>query len=313
MALQNESEPLGVKVHPIALLSIVDHFERTVGNKQKRRAVGVLLGENNHGVYEVTNSYAVPFDEDADKPGVFFVDHSYHEAMFAMFRKINIKEKVLGWYATGSTFREHDLELNEIWARYAPFPVLLVLDVRATREFELPTKAFYSVRGVNEKGLVVRTFKNIACSVDAYEAEEVGVEHLVREIKDLNMDSLQSKLGAKVGSLLALEKKVETIRGYLTDVLEGRRRQDPQIVRALHQIMSRLPKLLSEELKQVMSTRMNDNYLSIYVSSLVKGVINIHYLLNNRIKALEERELAKTKQQAAAEEKKQEEVAVKSA
>ena len=313
MELQQDSEPLGVKVHPIALLSIVDHFERTVGNKQRKRAVGVLLGENNLGVYEVTNSYAVPFDEDPEKPGVFFVDHSYHETMFSMFRKINVKEKVLGWYATGSTFREHDIELNEIWARYTPFPVLLVLDVRAQREFELPTKAFYSVRGVNEKGFVVRTFKNISCSVDAYEAEEVGVEHLVREIKDLNMDTLQSKLGNKVSALLALEKKIEVIRSYLADVLEGRRRQDPQLIRAIHQIMGRLPKLLSEEMKRIMSIRANDNYLSIYVSSLVKGVINIHYLLNNRIKALEERELAKAKQPAAVEEKKPEEVAAKTA
>lgn len=44
MSKMNE-EPLGVKIHPIALLSITDHFERTVGNKKDKRAVGVLLGE----------------------------------------------------------------------------------------------------------------------------------------------------------------------------------------------------------------------------------------------------------------------------
>lgn len=55
--------PIGVKVHPIALLSIVDHHERTVGDKKNKRALGVLLGENVKGVYEITNSYALPFDE----------------------------------------------------------------------------------------------------------------------------------------------------------------------------------------------------------------------------------------------------------
>jgi 26S proteasome regulatory subunit N8 len=290
---QNEVEPIGVKVHPIALLSVVDHFERTVGNKKNKRAVGVLLGENNHGVYEITNSYAIPYDEDTSTNGVFFVDHNYHETMFNMFKKINIKEKVLGWYVTGSTYKDHDIEINEVWARYTPNPVLITLDVRSVKEFELPTKAFYSVRVLNDKGLVIRNFKSLPCSVSAYEAEEVGVEHLVREIRDLDMDSLKTKLSNKVTSLLALEKKLKTIINYLDDVLEGRRKQDKQINLTLHEIMSRLPKLMSEEFRQIMSMRMNDNYLSIYVTSLVKGVISIHQLLNNRIKAIEEREKSK--------------------
>lgn len=92
-------------MHPIALLSIVDHHERTVGSKKNKRALGVLLGENIDGIYEITNSYALPFDESAQKFGVWFADHNYHEEMFAMFKKINMKENVLGWYVTGSTFK----------------------------------------------------------------------------------------------------------------------------------------------------------------------------------------------------------------
>lgn len=55
--------PLAVKVHPIALLSIVDHHERAVGQRAQKRVLGVVLGEIVNGVYEITNSYAIPFDE----------------------------------------------------------------------------------------------------------------------------------------------------------------------------------------------------------------------------------------------------------
>lgn len=284
----SQHEPIGVKMHPIALLSVVDHFERTVGNKQKKRAVGVLLGENNKGVYEVTNSFAVPFDEDPNQSGIFFIDHNYFESMYLMFKKINIKEKILGWYVTGTTFKEHDIHLNEIWAQYTNFPVLIVVEVKQKREFELPTKAFYSVRTINNKGLVVRGFKSIPCQVSAYEAEEVGVEHLVREIKDLNMDTLQVKLNNKVMSLLAIEKKISVINKYLEEVISGVRKSDPQILLTLHEVMSRLPKVMSEEFKKVLSENINDNYLTLYTSSLVKGVIGIHNLLNNRIKNMED-------------------------
>ena len=296
----SSGEPIGVKMHPIALLSVVDHFERTVGNKQNKRAVGALLGENKKGVYEVTNSFAVPFDEDAKQSGIFFTDHNYFETMYTMFKKINIKEKILGWYVTGTTFKEHDVDINEIWAQYCPDPVLIVVEVRQQREFELPTKAFYSIRHVNNKGMIVRGFKSIPCQVTAYEAEEVGVEHMVREIKDLNMDTLQTKLNIKASSLMAMGNKIKTMSRYLEDVVSGKRRKDPKILQTMHEIMSRLPKVLSPEFKRVLSENINDNYLALYTSSLVKGVINIHNLLNNRIKnAEDEKEEAEAKAKEA--------------
>lgn len=52
-------------MHPIALLSVVDHFDRAVGSKKNKRVVGALLGEIVNGVYELTNAYAIPFDENS--------------------------------------------------------------------------------------------------------------------------------------------------------------------------------------------------------------------------------------------------------
>lgn len=47
-----------VVVHPLVLLSVVDHFNRMgkVGNA--KRVVGVLLGANRQGVLDVSNSFA---------------------------------------------------------------------------------------------------------------------------------------------------------------------------------------------------------------------------------------------------------------
>ena len=55
-----------VVVHPTVLLSIVDHYNRS-GNAttSKRRVVGTLIGEyGDKGQLHVTNSFAVPFNED---------------------------------------------------------------------------------------------------------------------------------------------------------------------------------------------------------------------------------------------------------
>lgn len=92
-------------------MSIVDHHERAVGQKQNKRALGVVLGEFVNGVCEITNSYAIPFDENMKQHGVWFIDNVYHEEMYNMFRKVNIKERFLGWYVTGSQVHSHDIQI----------------------------------------------------------------------------------------------------------------------------------------------------------------------------------------------------------
>lgn len=40
-------------------------------------------------VVNITNSFAVPFEEDDKDPKIWFLDHNYLENMFAMFKKVN--------------------------------------------------------------------------------------------------------------------------------------------------------------------------------------------------------------------------------
>lgn len=82
------SLPDSVVVHPLVLLSVVDHYNR-VAKDTKRRVVGIVLGESSKGRVDATNCYAVPFEEDDKDPSIWFLDHSYLENMFRMFKKVN--------------------------------------------------------------------------------------------------------------------------------------------------------------------------------------------------------------------------------
>ena len=63
-----------VVVHPLVLLSIVDHYNR-VAKDTRKRVLGVLLGEVYKGRVDITNSYALPFEEDDADPTIWFLDH----------------------------------------------------------------------------------------------------------------------------------------------------------------------------------------------------------------------------------------------
>ena len=56
-------------MHPLVLLSVVDHYNRTAKDT-KKRVVDMLLGSVSKGVVDVTNSFAVPFEEDDKDPNI---------------------------------------------------------------------------------------------------------------------------------------------------------------------------------------------------------------------------------------------------
>lgn len=88
-ALGGQKTNEDVIVHPLVLLSVVDHYTR-VAKDSKKRVVGVLLGsKRRNGTVDITNSFAVPFEEDLNNPSVWFLDHNYLDSMYWMFRKVN--------------------------------------------------------------------------------------------------------------------------------------------------------------------------------------------------------------------------------
>lgn len=74
------------------------------------------------------------------------------------------------------------------------------------------------------------------------------------------------------------------IRDYLQNVLDGKLPINNQISYNLQDIFNLLPNLNVEELVKSMLVKTNDMHLAIYLSSLVRSVIALHNLLNNKIK-----------------------------
>lgn len=57
-----------VTIHPLVLLSAADHYHR-VARGTRKRVVGVLLGQIlRGGNADISNSFAVPFEEDSRNP-----------------------------------------------------------------------------------------------------------------------------------------------------------------------------------------------------------------------------------------------------
>jgi len=275
------SEPENVIVHPLVLLSVVDHYNR-VARDTKKRVVGVLLGETFKGRVDVSNSFAVPFEEDAKDPEIWYLDHNFLENMFAMFKKVNAKERIVGFYSTGPKIRPNDLTVDTLFRRYCTHPVLVIVDIRPEVQ-DVPTQAYYSVEEVNDSKETVRTFKHIDSLVEAYEAEEVGVEHLLRDINDPTVSTLASRVQHKMSGLKGLRSRLEEMYTYMKAVVEGDMPVNNQVIYNLQDIFNLLPNLNIEALVKSYFVKTNDMHLVVYLSSLIRSIIALHNLLNNKI------------------------------
>ena len=253
------------------------------GDEENKRVVGVLLGEQRKGRLDVTSSFAVPFEEDDGENGIWFLDHSYLENMYRMSKKISAKEKIVGWYSTGPKLRESDIDIHELFYAYAPEPVLVIMDVRAENA-NIPTSAFAAQIEVKEDGTEKqqKTFVHVPNSIEAFEAEEIGVEHLLRDVKDNTVSTLSTKVSEKLQSMRGLKARLEEIKSYMDKVVDGSLPMNHEIMGHLQNAFNLLPNLNLEEYVRGFNVSSNDAMLVIYLSSLIRSVIALHDLIKNK-------------------------------
>lgn len=154
---------------------MADHHARSVARSSNKRVVGVLLGQDNGKVINVANSFGIPFEEDEKDSKTWFLDHNYIEQMWELFKKVNGKdaasyhtrhfserstarERMIGWYHSGPKLRASDLEINELFKRFIPRPVMVIIDVRHN-VVGIPTDAYFAVEEIKDVRQSVSTLR----------------------------------------------------------------------------------------------------------------------------------------------------------
>ena len=59
------------------------------------------------------------------------------------------RERMIGWYHTGPKLRGSDQEINDLFKRFIPRPVMVIVDVRQ-QEVGIPTNAYFAVEEIKD-------------------------------------------------------------------------------------------------------------------------------------------------------------------
>lgn len=203
--------------------------------------------------------------------------------MYGMFKKVNARERVVGWYHTGPKLHENDIAINELIRRYCPNSILVIIDA-VPKDLGLPTQAYQIVEEVHDDGSPTsRTTAHVPSEIGAEEAEEVGVEHLLRDIKDTTLGTLSQQITNQFLGLRGLSVQLDTIRSYLKDVVAGDMPVNHQIVYNMQDIFNLLPNINSDKFSKSFYVKNNDQMLVVYLAAMVRSIVALHNLIDNKI------------------------------
>jgi 26S proteasome regulatory subunit N8 len=147
-----------------------------------------------------------------------------------------------------------------------------------------------------------KTFVHTPSIIEAEEAEEIGVEHLLRDIRDVAVGTLSTRITSQLQSLQGLHLRLRDIGQYLQKVLDGTLPVNHAILGNLQDVFNLLPNLSTpktslhipngvdvpvqnnSELAHAMSIKTNDQLMAIYLSSLIRAITAFHDLIEKRKK-----------------------------
>lgn len=241
----------------MVLLSVVDHYRRVTAS----RVVGALLGSSNNNIINITNSFAIPFEE-TEKD--FFFDSSYLQSMFELFYKVNRAEKIIGWYHSGAKMHKNDLEISKAFEKYCEDPILAIIDVEM-KASDIPVQIFQLKFS--------KQLEYLSVQIGADETEEVGVEHLLRDIKEGTGCSLKDRIEEIKDSLKMCKYSLDQIVQYFERIENGEK-PDYNIIELFQEIINDIPKIVHQ-------TDMS----KVYVLELINTLVAMNDLRRNRLEA----------------------------
>lgn len=252
-----------VRVQPVVLFSICDAYIRR--NEGKDRVIGTLLGSISDGVVDIRECYAVPHNESMDQVEMDIV---HHRTLSDLRRRVNSKERIVGWYSTGQGVSGSDARFQMYYETQCQNPVHLRVDTTLTNN-KLDVVAYVArhlTLGERSTSLA-QEFQQVPCEVRTVEVERLGIELLQNEVTE-KLPSEAENLQTAIGRLQSALNKASQ---YVDDVVSGRRKGDINVGRYLADTCAAVPYIRKEDFEQLLQDNTQDALLVMYLANLVRA------------------------------------------
>jgi len=258
-------------VHPVVVVSILDHFTRRNGDQQ--RVIGTLVGAERDGVLHISSCFPVPHDERE----VVAVATDFHKSMFDLHHKAHPRDQIVGWYSTGLEVNENSALIHDFyWHEMNSCPIHLVVDTEFLGgTMTIKTLVSNSLQLSTSTISVGAHFIPIPHSIGYPQKNENGVSILLEAKNSQNGLLLSRGLDTLEVSLESLRSMLTQVHEYVNNVAEGKVEGDPKIGRFLANAVSSMPELDSEQFTQMLNGSIQDLLMIVYLGQLTRTQLKI--------------------------------------
>ena len=271
--------PKSVIVHPIVVFGILDHYIRR--QEGQERVIGTLLGhlDEETGVVEVSNAYAVPHTESG---GEVAVGQAFNKSMFGLLSRVNPEERVVGWYATGGGGAVQDdgtALIHDFYSRECAAPVHVVVDASLRDGKGVETAAYH--RGPPGADGAAAAFAPVPSSLTFSDGEKVCIDRMIRGQGDEpfaaaeSLAELPSDADDVRDDFQGLLGQIDEILAYAKKCKSGEVTPDPAVARCIGEALAALPKIEPGVLDGSKNVDAQDIVMVSYLASITKAQLAI--------------------------------------
>eukprot|EP01117_Protostelium_nocturnum_P002978 TRINITY_DN13908_c0_g1_i1.p1 TRINITY_DN13908_c0_g1~~TRINITY_DN13908_c0_g1_i1.p1 ORF type:complete len:325 (-),score=105.54 TRINITY_DN13908_c0_g1_i1:43-1017(-) len=283
IVVEKESSTLDLRLHPLVIINISDHFTRTRVQQTdpKPRVIGCIVGTQTGRVVEIFNSYEISWSKVDGNP---VINPEFITTKQEQFKKVFPTYEILGWYSSGESILPSDLAVHKQISEFNEAPLFLLLDTVATARpdtKDLPITICESeLRMVGDKATTV--FAKVPYKVETGEAERISVDHVAK----INPSGTSSGSQISVhltgihNSVSMLAIRLRILKKYLESVKNGSLPADHGLLRQIGSLCNQLPALDTPDLKHDFVSEYNDSLVVTYLASMTKGSNSLNEMID---------------------------------
>lgn len=294
-----------VVVHPMVLLSVLDHHTRRQDGEG--RVIGTLLGRRDGNKVEVTNCFAVPHTERGNDVAI---GKDFNRQMLALHLRANRNETVVGWYATAFPTSEdyddeynspftipdtsspiHDFYAGECEDTIMDSPVHLVVDTSLVQD-TIGLRAYMSNAVTLHGEELASMFNELRLVLKSSESERIVLDEMVKGLGGGDSDAApavkeEDKEAVGTTSLQCSMEKLlsmlETASEYVGKVVDGSVEADDSVGRQIADTLSSVPRIRPEAFEKMFNDSLQDLLMVTYLSNITRTQLTIAEKLNSAL------------------------------
>eukprot|EP01059_Diplonema_ambulator_P036225 TRINITY_DN895_c0_g1_i4.p1 TRINITY_DN895_c0_g1~~TRINITY_DN895_c0_g1_i4.p1 ORF type:complete len:310 (+),score=62.99 TRINITY_DN895_c0_g1_i4:34-930(+) len=286
-ALDSEKKSiLEVRLHPLVVLNISDHWTRAkVVQNEPQKVVGALLGVQTGRVIEVHTSFELVVKPDKDQQGGT-LDTKYLEDKKSHYTQVFPTYDLVGWYTTGKALTDGDTSLHKTVMRYNESPLLMLMDTQPPgNASSLPVFIYETVVTV-KNDTPKYSFCKVPYVVESEESERISIDNVAH---GTGSASIATPIKMYKDALVMLQERVRIVIAYLKDVKAGKHAFSHSILREISALCHMLPTHTSHAYQSTYSEEFNDALLISYLSTLTRACNSLSELVEKHEIAYEKK------------------------